>query len=56
MGEVALQQFLSVYRVTPNPYTPASRSAAELMFAKKVIYVFARLIPGKKIKCAREDV
>ncbi|XP_014775940.1 uncharacterized protein K02A2.6-like [Octopus bimaculoides] len=35
--EVALQQFLRVYRVTPNSNTPAESSSAELMFVRKDI-------------------
>ncbi|XP_052827148.1 uncharacterized protein K02A2.6-like [Octopus bimaculoides] len=54
--EVALQQFLSVYSVTPNPNTPAGSTPAELMFAKKVKSVFNKLLPGKKRKSAREDI
>ncbi|XP_014785323.1 uncharacterized protein K02A2.6-like [Octopus bimaculoides] len=46
--EVALQQFLRIYRVTPNPNTPAGMSPAELMFARKVKSVFDKLVRGKK--------
>ena len=41
----ALQQFLQVYRITPNPNTPMGRSPAETMFARKVKSVFDKLIP-----------
>eukprot|EP00106_Octopus_bimaculoides_P006911 XP_014774353.1 PREDICTED: uncharacterized protein K02A2.6-like [Octopus bimaculoides] len=36
MDKVALQQFLRVYRVTPNPNTPAGMSPAKLMFVRKI--------------------
>ena len=31
-----LQEFLSIYRITPNPNTNANMSPAELMFARKI--------------------
>ncbi|XP_029639678.1 uncharacterized protein K02A2.6-like [Octopus sinensis] len=34
MNDLALQQFLSVYRVTPNANTPSGMSNAELLFAR----------------------
>ena len=40
----ALQQFLQVYWITPNPNTPMGRSPAETMFARKVKSVFDKLI------------
>ena len=40
-----LQQFLQVYRITPNPNTPMGRSPAETMFAIKIRSVFDELIP-----------
>ena len=41
----ALQQFLQVYGITPNPNTPMGRSPAETMFARKIKSVFDKLIP-----------
>ena len=43
----ALQQFLQVYRITPNPNpnTPLSVSPAETMFARKIRSVFDKLLP-----------
>ena len=45
-----LQEFLSIYRITPNPYTNVNMSSAELMFARKIQSVFDELIPSKKKK------
>ncbi|XP_014775262.1 uncharacterized protein K02A2.6-like [Octopus bimaculoides] len=53
--EVALQQFLRVYHMAPNPNTPARMSPAELMFVRKVISVFEKLLSGKKRKFAMEN-
>ena len=41
----ALQQFLQVYRITPNPNTPRAVSPAETMFARKIRSVFDKLLP-----------
>ena len=41
----ALQQFLQVYRITPNPNTPLAVSRAETMFARKIRSVFDKLLP-----------
>ena len=41
----ALQQFLQVYRITPNPNTPLVVSPAETMFARKIRSVFDKLLP-----------
>ena len=41
----ALQQFLQVYRITPNPNTPLAVSPAETMFARKIRSVFNKLLP-----------
>ena len=41
----ALQMFLQVYRIMPNPYTPMGRSPAETMFTRKIRSVFDKLIP-----------
>ena len=41
----ALQQFLQVYRITPNPNTPLAVSPAETMFVKKIRSVFDKLLP-----------
>ena len=44
-SEKALQQFLQVYRITPNPNTPDAISPAETMFARKIRPVFEKLLP-----------
>ena len=36
MEESSIQQFLSVYRITPNPNTILGKSPAELMFSQKI--------------------
>ena len=41
----ALQQFLQVYRITPNPNKHMGCSPAETMFARKIRSVFDKLIP-----------
>ena len=41
----ALQQFLHVYRITPNPNTPIVVSPVETMFTRKVRSVFDKLLP-----------
>ena len=41
----ALQQFLQVYRITPNPNTPLAVSPAETMFARKIRSIFDKLLP-----------
>ena len=43
-----LQEFLSIYRITPNPNTNANMSPAELMFAMKIRSIFDKLILLKK--------
>lgn len=43
--EKALQQFLQVYRITPNNDTPSALSPAEVMFARKIRSVFDKLLP-----------
>ena len=45
-----LQEFLSIYRITPNPNTNANMSSGELMFARKIRSLFDKLIPSKKGK------
>lgn len=45
--EKALQQFLQVYRITPNQRTQSNMAPAELMFARKIKSVFDKLLPGK---------
>ena len=40
----ALQQFLQVYRITPNPNTPLAVSPAETMFARKIRSIFNKLL------------
>ena len=41
----AQQQFLQVYRITPNPNTLLAVSPAETMFARKIRSVFDKLLP-----------
>ena len=41
----ALQQFLQVYRITPNPNTPLAVSPAETMFVRKIRSVFDKVLP-----------
>ncbi|XP_014771418.1 uncharacterized protein K02A2.6-like [Octopus bimaculoides] len=53
--EVALQQFLRLYRVTSNPNTPEGSSPVELMFTRKVKLVFDKLLPGEERKSIRND-
>ena len=40
----AQQQFLQVYRITPNPNTPLAVSPAETMLARKIRSVFDKLL------------
>ena len=40
----ALQQFLQVYRITPNPNRPMGHSPAETMLPRKIKSVFDKLI------------
>ena len=44
-SERALQQFLQVYRITPNESAPSKMSPAELMFVRKIRPVFDKLLP-----------
>ena len=44
--EKSLENFLSVYRITPNPNTNSGLSPAELMFARKIRSVFDRILPN----------
>ena len=41
----ALQQFLQVYRITPNPSTLLAVLPAETSFARKIRSVFDKLLP-----------
>ena len=50
----ALQQFLQVYRVTPNANTPAELPPAQIMFARKVRSVFEKLLP-RQIKHSKKQ-
>ena len=43
-----LQEFPSLYRISPNTNTNANMSLAELMFAWKIRSVFYKVIPSKK--------
>ena len=40
----ALQQFLQVYRISPNMKTPASQSPNEVMFARRIWLVYDKLL------------
>ena len=51
----ALQQFLQVYRITPNNKTPASQSPAAVMFACRIQSVYDKLIP-KQMKPKRTNI
>ena len=46
--EVALQQFLSVYRLMPNKNAPSAMTPAEIIFVQKIRSVFNKLIPIRK--------
>ena len=46
--KAVLQQFLQVYRLTPNKNVPSVMSPAEIVFARKIRSVFDKLIPNKK--------
>ena len=48
--ESSIQQFLSVYRITPNPNTIPGKTPAKLMFSQKIWSVFDRLLPVRKKK------
>ena len=50
----ALQQFLQVYRVTPNANTPAELPPTQIMLARKVRSVFEKLLP-RQIKHSRKQ-
>lgn len=55
--EKSLENFLSVYRITPNPNTNAGLSPAELMFARKIRSVFDRILPSAtKTRATRENL
>lgn len=56
MDGIALQQFLRMYRVTPNLNIPAGSSPAELMFARKVKLVLSKFLLGKTRISAGEDI
>ena len=46
--ETALQQFLQIYRITPNSNTPSSLPPAEIMFGRRIRSVFDKLLPTQK--------
>ena len=48
--EKAIQTFLAVYRVTPNPNNRTKASPAELMFARKIRSIFDKLLPCPRKK------
>ena len=55
--EKSLENFLSVYRITPNPNTNAGLSPTELMFARKIRSVIDRILPNtNKTTATREDL
>ena len=43
----SIQQFLQVYRVTPNKNAPSAMMPAEVMFARKIKSVFDKLLPNQ---------
>ena len=51
-----LQQFLRVYRITPNPSLNSGMSPAEIMFARKIKSVFDKLIPSKNKNMEKQKV
>ena len=53
--ERAIQRFLAIYRVTPNPDNNTNASPMDLMFARKVRSIFDRLLPSKKKRILREN-
>ena len=53
--EKALQQFLQVYKITPNMKTPASQSPIEVMFARLIRSVYDKLFP-KQTKPATASI
>ena len=55
--EKSLENFLSVYRITPNLNTNAGSSPAELMFTRKIRSVFDRILPSTtKTTATRENL
>ena len=46
--EPALQQFLQVYRLTPNKNMLSAMTPTKIIFARKIRSVFDKLIPNKK--------
>ena len=52
----ALQQFLQVYRISPNNKTPASQSLVEVMFARRIRCAYDKSLPKqtKPIKSRRK--
>lgn len=48
VSEVALEKIYDIIRMNYN--TPSSISPTELMFAIKIITLFDKLVPGRKIK------
>ena len=43
----AIQQFLQVYRVTPNKNAPSATTPAKVMFARKIKSVFDKILPDQ---------
>lgn len=54
-AEVMLRQFLSVYRITPNPNSVSGMSPAELMFSGKIKSVFNKLLTERMTKTSRNQ-
>ena len=54
-NERSIQKFLAVYRITPNSNTDLGLSPASLMFARKILSVFDRLLPSTTKKIEKEN-
>ena len=52
-NERSVQKFLVVYRITLNPNTDSGLSSAKLMFARKILSVFDRLLPSPTKKVVK---
>ena len=48
--EKRLQQFLNVFKITPNSYTRSGMSRAELMVTRKMKSMFKKTPPEQKVK------
>ena len=54
-NERTIQKFLALYRITPNPNMSSGLSPAELMFVRKIHFVFDRLLPSPAKKTAEKE-